>query len=163
MGAAAAGVDHFGSLVMIDPNNTPCHESYRRLRLAKILAAFFVLTTATGCTLRPWPPAKYAYELWSRPETSELETYKYLLECGFSSPFYSKHSATVALVASLACMEGQGFIYQESPSWRGVCKFADIAVANGCGAGDVPPLPDPRKRLESKHCHDFPNALVCKP
>lgn len=130
---------------------------YEKLCLS--LAALFLVS----CTYRPWPPAPYAYELWERPGATREETFKTLLECGYESPFYSKSLGTTAeFVAAQACMEKQQFLYKGKYSWKGMCAAHDAASAPGCQPGYIAPDPDASKRLESKHCHDFPRATVCQ-
>jgi hypothetical protein len=134
--------------------------------MMQMMAFMLIVAMLSGCLgYKPFQPNPHESERWSKPGQDEFGVRKTMLECGYPSPngvrdrMVSLNATPDEIVLMYKCMSNSGFLYDGRKC--DVCKsYADVM---SCQPNVVVPKPEASRRLDSKFCHVYPRADVCKP
>lgn len=121
--------------------------------------ALTLALTACGKPFQPPPPQ---FKRWQKPDASDLDIKRALLECGSLSPYYASIKDTTLNDVAIyqLCMQKNGFIFDRRTNT--FCRNYPNLDACKPENFDAIPTRDTNRRLNSPFCKQSPHFDECK-
>lgn len=117
-------------------------------RIAQFSLAFLMIFLH-GCA-KPFQPPPPTFKLWEKPEASDDEVKRAMLECGYPSPFGGGGKTNNEIALMQLCMGKNGFFYH--PQLRLFCvTYPMLDACQVANEGKIPNR-DRRLRLKGPYC-----------
>ena len=129
--------------------------------LISVLGSVTLTPVLTACG-KPFQPPPPQFKMWHKPDTSDLDIKRALLECGSLSPYKSSVEDTTFNNVALyqLCMQKNGFIFDRRTNT--FCR--EYPNLDACKPENAKAIPsqDANLRLNSLFCKQSPHFEECK-